>query len=202
LTTTRGCSRARHRARASEDGVRHRKQGSSGIRSRVMHIQAAPGSAQPRTAPPAGHVRGSRVQYRGPSGGGSIPQEAILDSGMQKVVYVETSDGVFAPRRVTVGTAYGDSSTVTSGLRFGERIVIAGNFLIDSESRLHSLTRSSSSQNPARSVEAGVEVGNLSRRAPRLTRSPSLEGLRVNVPRKSSARTRARVLGAHRGAHA
>jgi len=93
--------------------------------------------------------------------GVSIPQEAILDSGMQKVVYVETSDGVFEPRKITVGAAYGDYVTVTSGLRFGERIVIAGNFLMDSESRMHSSQRASSLQNPARSREAGVEVGNL-----------------------------------------
>ena len=52
--------------------------------------------------------------------------------------------------------AYG--ITVTSGLRFGDRIVIARNFLIDSESRMHSSTRASSSQSPARSMEAGVEV--------------------------------------------
>jgi Cu(I)/Ag(I) efflux system membrane fusion protein len=116
--------------------------------------------------------------------GVSIPQEAILDSGMQKVVYVETSDGVFEPRKITVGAAYGDYITVTSGLRFGERIVIAGNFLMDSESRMHSSQRASSLQNPARSLEAGVEVGNLYRRAP------------------SRARTRAQVLGPHRGAHA
>ncbi len=115
--------------------------------------------------------------------GVSIPQEAILDSGLQKVVYVETSDGVFEPRRVTVGAAYGDYITVTSGLRFGDRIVIAGNFLIDSESRMHSSQRASSLQNPARFVEAGVDVGNLYRRAP------------------SRARTRAQVLDAHRGAH-
>jgi Cu(I)/Ag(I) efflux system membrane fusion protein len=105
--------------------------------------------------------------------GVSIPQEAILDSGMQKVAYVETSDGVFEPRRVTVGAAYGDYVTVTSGLRFGEPNVIAGIFLIDSESRMQSSQRAFSLQNPARSLAAAVEVGNL-----------------------------AHVLGAHRGTHA
>jgi Cu(I)/Ag(I) efflux system membrane fusion protein len=140
--------------------------------------------------------------------GVSIPQEAILDSGMQKVVYVETSEGVFEPRRVTVGTAYGDSSTVTSGLRFGERIVIAGNFLIDSESRLHSSQRSSSSQNPARSAAARVEVGNLSRRAPirRRATGPAKQRVERKAARlggtERRARTHAQVLGAQRGAHA
>jgi membrane fusion protein, copper/silver efflux system len=76
----------------------------------------------------------------------SVPQEAVLDSGLRKVVYVETSEGVFEPRRVTLGPAYGDYITVTSGLSFGERIVIAGNFLIDSESRMRSSVLASSAE--------------------------------------------------------
>jgi membrane fusion protein, copper/silver efflux system len=66
----------------------------------------------------------------------SVPQEAVLDSGMQKIVYVETEDGVFQPRKVEVGNAYGNRITVTSGLTEGDRIVTSGNFLIDSESRM------------------------------------------------------------------
>jgi Cu(I)/Ag(I) efflux system membrane fusion protein len=82
-----------------------------------------------------------------PSGLG-VPQEAVLDSGMQKIVYVETSDGVFEPRRVTLGTAYGDFITVTSGLVAGDRVAISGNFLIDSESRMHSSGMSSLNGKP------------------------------------------------------
>jgi Cu(I)/Ag(I) efflux system membrane fusion protein len=107
--------------------------------------------------------------------GVSIPQEAVLDSGLRKVVYVETSDGVFEPRRVTVGAAYGDTIAVTSGLTFGERIVISGNFLIDSESRMRSPVLASSTNrqdtNQAAVImpDAGVEVGNHAQvlRAPR-----------------------------------
>jgi len=72
----------------------------------------------------------------------------VLDSGMQKIVYVETSDGVFEPRRVALGTAYGDYITVTSGLAAGDRVAISGNFLIDSESRMHSSGASSLTENP------------------------------------------------------
>jgi membrane fusion protein, copper/silver efflux system len=68
----------------------------------------------------------------------SIPQEAVLDSGLRKIVYVETSDGVFEPRPVETGAAYGGSITVTRGLVVGDNVVVSGNFLIDSESRLHS----------------------------------------------------------------
>jgi RND family efflux transporter MFP subunit len=68
----------------------------------------------------------------------SVPQDAILDSGMQKIVYVETSDGVFEPTPVETGTAYGSRVLVTRGLNEGDRIVTSGNFLVDSESRMRS----------------------------------------------------------------
>ena len=69
----------------------------------------------------------------------SLPQEAVLDSGMQKIVYVETSDGVFQPRPVEVGPVYAGRVIVTRGLAEGERVVTSGNFLIDSESRMRSV---------------------------------------------------------------
>ena len=68
----------------------------------------------------------------------AIPQDAVIDSGLQKIVYVEVSDGVFEPRRVILGTAYGNFVTVTNGLAVGEKVVTSGNFLIDSESKMRS----------------------------------------------------------------
>lgn len=66
----------------------------------------------------------------------SIPAGAVLDSGMQKIVYIETSDDVFEPRAVELGTSFGNRVTVKRGLDAGDRVVTAGNFLIDSESRM------------------------------------------------------------------
>jgi membrane fusion protein, copper/silver efflux system len=77
------------------------------------------------------------VEFRAPAPQGiSIPAEAVLDSGMQKIVYLETSDGVFEPRAVELGTSFGRRVTVKRGLAEGDRVVISGNFLIDSESRM------------------------------------------------------------------
>ena len=125
--------------------------------------------------------------------GVSIPQEAVLDSGLQKVVYVESSDGVFERRRVTVGPAYGDYITVTSGLAFGERIVISGNFLIDSESRMRSSPRASSV--PARDAnQSAVSMrDSLSR--------PLQSHSAVYVNAGVEANNFAHVRGAHRGAN-
>jgi membrane fusion protein, copper/silver efflux system len=77
------------------------------------------------------------VEFRAPAPTGiSVPAEAVLDSGMQKIVYLQTSDGVFEPRPVELGPSFGNRVTVKRGLSEGDRVVTAGNFLIDSESRM------------------------------------------------------------------
>jgi len=77
------------------------------------------------------------VEFRTPAPAGiSVPAQAVLDSGMQKIVYVETSDGVFEPRPVELGTSFGSRVAVRHGLAEGDRVVTSGNFLIDSESRM------------------------------------------------------------------
>ncbi len=65
----------------------------------------------------------------------AIPQEAVLDSGRRKVVFVEEEEGRFVPREVTVGTRGSGYYTVLGGLEEGEVVVSSPNFLIDSESR-------------------------------------------------------------------
>ena len=72
------------------------------------------------------------------SSGVSISQEAVLDSGRRKIVYVETADNVFEPRPVETGAVHGDRVTILRGLEKGDRVVASGNFLIDSESRIRS----------------------------------------------------------------
>jgi RND family efflux transporter MFP subunit len=66
----------------------------------------------------------------------SIPADAVLDSGLRKIVYVETSDGIFEPRTVEVSGIFGDLAIVAAGVREGEQVVVSGNFLLDSESRM------------------------------------------------------------------
>ena len=66
----------------------------------------------------------------------AVPADAIVDSGLRKTVFVDLGDGYFEPRQVQTGWRVGDQVEVTRGLMNGERIVIAGTFLIDSESRM------------------------------------------------------------------
>jgi RND family efflux transporter MFP subunit len=67
-----------------------------------------------------------------------VPQEAVLDSGTEQIVFVVLGDGYFEPRKVQLGPRLDDRVVVSSGLKPGEKIVTSGNFLIDSESRLKS----------------------------------------------------------------
>jgi Cu(I)/Ag(I) efflux system membrane fusion protein len=66
----------------------------------------------------------------------AVPVDAVIDSGLRKTVYVETADGGFTARPVETGWRMGESVQITKGLQPGERIVVAGNFLLDSESRM------------------------------------------------------------------
>jgi multidrug efflux pump subunit AcrA (membrane-fusion protein) len=52
------------------------------------------------------------------------------------VVFVDRGKGYFEPREVTTGARSDGKVEIVSGLEPGERIVISGNFLIDSESQL------------------------------------------------------------------
>ena len=66
-----------------------------------------------------------------------IPQEAIIDSGVRKVVFVALKKGRFQPREVRVGVEGNDHEIqILAGLSEGDNIVLSGQFLLDSESRL------------------------------------------------------------------
>jgi hypothetical protein len=65
-----------------------------------------------------------------------VPREAVMDTGVRKIVFVQKDEGTFEPRDIQTGLEVDDGYEVTSGLKTGERIVLSGNFLLDSESRL------------------------------------------------------------------
>ncbi len=65
-----------------------------------------------------------------------VPKSAVMDTGSRKIVYVQVKSGIFEPREIEV-SAHGDNGwSVKSGLKQGEQVVVDGNFLIDSESRI------------------------------------------------------------------
>ncbi len=66
----------------------------------------------------------------------SVPVEALLDSGSKKRVFVDRGNGSFEPRDVETGLRFGERVQIVKGLALGERVVVSGTFLVDSESRL------------------------------------------------------------------
>jgi len=66
----------------------------------------------------------------------TVPADALLDSGLHKSVFVELSPGRYQARSVETGRATGERVEIVKGLAAGERVVVSGNFLLDSESRM------------------------------------------------------------------
>jgi membrane fusion protein, copper/silver efflux system len=65
-----------------------------------------------------------------------VPDSAVIDTGVRKIVFVRTQEERFEPREVKVGARSDARLAVLSGLAEGEQIVTSANFLIDAESRL------------------------------------------------------------------
>ncbi|MBE7558813.1 efflux RND transporter periplasmic adaptor subunit [bacterium] len=69
------------------------------------------------------------------------PATAILDTGERQVAFVLREPGKFEPRRVKAGLRSDrDEVEVLSGLAPGETVVVSGQFMLDSESRLREAT--------------------------------------------------------------
>jgi RND family efflux transporter MFP subunit len=70
-----------------------------------------------------------------------LPRNAVLHTGDGDLVYVEAADGVWQPRRVTVGRDFGDRLEITDGLEPNETVAGTAVFLLDSEAQLKGVPR-------------------------------------------------------------
>ena len=66
----------------------------------------------------------------------TVPVSAVIDSGTRRIVLVQVKEGRFEPREVKLGARSDDYVEVLEGVRDGELVVVAANFLIDAESNL------------------------------------------------------------------
>jgi membrane fusion protein, copper/silver efflux system len=66
----------------------------------------------------------------------TVPSSAVIDSGVRRIVLVQLDEGRFEPREVQLGARSDDYVEVLKGVKDGERVVVAANFLIDAESNL------------------------------------------------------------------
>ena len=66
----------------------------------------------------------------------AVPDSAVIDSGTRRIVLVQVKEGRFEPREVELGARTENYVEVIKGVRDGEQVVVAANFLIDAESNL------------------------------------------------------------------
>ncbi len=66
----------------------------------------------------------------------TVPDSAVIDSGTRRIVLVQVKEGRFEPREVELGERGENYIEVVKGVREGEQVVVAANFLIDAESNL------------------------------------------------------------------
>lgn len=80
------------------------------------------------------------VELRASGGHGLVvPESAVVRTGERELVFVEAEDGRLEPREVRVGQRLGAQVETLSGVRPGERVVVAAGFLLDSEASVRAL---------------------------------------------------------------
>lgn len=66
----------------------------------------------------------------------AVAKEAIMDSGLRKIVFLSLDAGRLKPVEIKTGLSTEEYVQVLEGLKEGDKVVVSGNFLIDSESKL------------------------------------------------------------------
>ncbi len=79
-----------------------------------------------------------------------VPSEAVIWTGKRRIVIVAQGKGRFAPVDVQTGLEAGGETEIRKGLEAGQKVVLSGQFLIDSEASLKETTeRMSGAQTPS-----------------------------------------------------
>lgn len=77
-----------------------------------------------------------------------VPTEAIIASGERSLVFVVNADGTFSPQEVITGLEGERETVVLSGLRAEQKVVVSGQFLLDSEASLKGIMSRMSGESP------------------------------------------------------
>jgi len=85
----------------------------------------------------------------------AVPRSAVIDTGKNKIVYVQSSQGVYDMHAVTLGPAAGEFYPVLAGLEEGQSVVTVGAFLVDAENRLNPANSGSADQREKASPPSG-----------------------------------------------
>ncbi len=107
----------------------------------AAEAQALLAAAKPEASRPlagsADHAHGEATAPAPADAPLAVPVEAVIDTGARRLVYVESSPGVFDAVEVVVGPRVDGWYPVVRGLKEGQRVAARGAFLIDAEARLN-----------------------------------------------------------------
>jgi hypothetical protein len=67
----------------------------------------------------------------------AVPRSAVIDTGDEKIVYVESAPGIFDAKAIKLGALAGDEYPVLDGLAESDKVVTTGAFLLDAENRIN-----------------------------------------------------------------
>lgn len=103
-----------------------------------------------------------------------VPAEALISTGTDTRVIVADGDGSFTPVAVTTGLSSDGMIEILRGLKGGERVVVSGQFLIDSEASLSGALQRL--DQPASSESASAMPG-MTMPGKKKPMSPSMRGM-------------------------
>jgi len=87
----------------------------------------------------------------------AVPDSAVIDSGKRQLVILDQGDGRFEPRAVKLGQHGNGYREVLEGVKAGDRVVTAANFLIDAESNLKAALKGFATEDePAPQADGGA----------------------------------------------
>ena len=85
-----------------------------------------------------------------------VPENAVMDTGRSQYVFVDQGDGYLEPRLVKAGPVVTGGRVILEGIKAGERVVTAANFILDSESRLKGALDGMGRPVPAETASSGA----------------------------------------------
>lgn len=69
----------------------------------------------------------------------AVPESAVIDTGDKQIVFLEISEGNYIPKKVKIGKCVQGYCQVLDGLKEGDKVVVKGNFLLDSEAQIRNI---------------------------------------------------------------
>ncbi|WP_028998430.1 efflux RND transporter periplasmic adaptor subunit [Azohydromonas australica] len=88
----------------------------------------------------------------------AVPSEAVIQTGRRAVVMLAEEGGSFRPVEVETGREAGGQTEIRRGLQAGQRVVLSGQFLIDSEASLRGLETRLNSEPAAAAVAVPADT--------------------------------------------